>query len=132
MTAWYSIVPNATSVGNPSGPVICGMISEPDTLTSSTVTTLLESNNCVSALLGAAPGGNNVKQMSITYSPQKNLGLSYSDDTIGAAFDSNPSVQWYATIWAAETGFATSTTINVRVEIEYTILCTRQTDPNGS
>ena len=64
-------------------------------------------------------GGNNIKKFSLTYSPDRDLGLASDDDTVGAAFGSNPSKVWYGVAFIAESGLSTASSVNVKIEIDY-------------
>lgn len=132
ITATFTLLPDATTTTQPTGPMAVGLLCESDTTTSSTLSTLLETNNGTSGFVTNAFGGKNTITLTGTYSPMKNIGFSPLDDTVSAGFNANPSQQYYATIWAIETGLGTPSAVNVMVKIEYTIKCSRQIDPTGS
>lgn len=128
LTARFSPISNTISTTQPSGPFVIGVLGEANASTSSTVSTLMENSNGYHTFLNNAQGGNNVKQLSLTYSPMKDLGLDPGDDTISSDFDANPSKVWFATVWAAESGLASPSSVNVLVDIEYRIKCSRLVD----
>lgn len=132
ITATFSLIPDTTTTTQPAGPMAVGVLCESDNTSSTTLSTLLESSNCTSGFLNSALGGTNTKTLTGTYSPLKNLGFSPLDDTVSAPFNANPSSQFYATVWAIETGLATPSACNVMVKLEYTIKCSRLVDPAGS
>jgi len=132
ITVQFSLISNSTSVTQPSGPVVVGLLTETDSTSSSTLSTLMESSNSVSTFLNVSQGGNNIKTLKATFAPLRDLGLSSTDDTVGAAFNANPSQQFYCHAWMVETGLASPTSCNIKVMIEYTIKCKKLVDVTGS
>lgn len=132
LTCKFSPICNTITTTQPSGPMLIGLLAENNSTTSSTLSTLMENSNGYHTYLNLAEGGNNVKQLSVTYSPRKDLGLSPDDDTVSADFGANPSTTWYATAWMSETGLASPSSVNVAVTIEFTIRCSRLQDIAGS
>lgn len=128
LTATFSPITDAIATAQPSGPMVIGIVGEPNGTTSSTAYTLLETSGAVSTLLGGPNGGNNVKTLFTTYSPNKNLALGDEDDTIQATVGANPSQVWYATVFMAETGLGTPTSCNVKVELQMTVRFRRRED----
>lgn len=128
LTATFSPITDAIATAQPSGPMVIGIVGEPNGTTSSTAYTLLETSGAVSTLLGGPNGGNNVKTLFTTYSPNKNLALGDEDDTVQATVSANPSQVWYATVFMAETGLGTPTSCNVKVELQMTVRFRRRED----
>ena len=80
----------------------------------------------------ASMAGPNIKTLTLTYSPSRELGLSPDDDTVGALVTTNPSNQWYGLVWMAETGSSTATSASVKVQMEYCVKFSQQKDIAGS
>lgn len=132
MTCTFTALPNLTSTAQPSGPVICGVVADDDAATSSTIQTLMESSTAQTDFLCNQMGSNNVKKMSITYSPDRDLGLDADDDTVGAQFGSNPSKVWYGVAFIAESGLSTATSVNVKIEVDYFVKLSQFVDVSQS
>lgn len=125
LTAQFAVVPSPIANAQPSGPITVGVLGDSNANTSSLLSTLLENNNGKSKLL---PADQSV-WLTMTYSPEKDLGVTENDDTVSAQFGSNPSEQWYATCFVCETnGGSTAVTVEVKVMIEYTIRCKKLLD----
>lgn len=122
MKVTFTPYANAIATANPSGPMVVGVTGDQDASVSSTITTTLENSEW--RTVQNANGGNNVVILSVDYTPKKNLGLPDTDDTVGAAFGSNPSAQWYGAIFAIEQGPASPSNIvaNVRCFIRYELV----------
>lgn len=130
MKVTFSAYPNAIATANPSGPLIVGVTGDQDASISSTITTTLENSEW--RVIQNALGGNNVVVLSVDYTPKKQLGLPETDDTVGAAFGSNPSAQWYGAIYCIEQGPASPSSVVASVEMFYTVRVCRIKDPSGS
>lgn len=122
MQAKFSHIVNATTTLQPSGPTIVGISGDDDGTVSTTLTTAMEDNNTKSDFLNNALGGNNVKTLSIDYSPQRDLGVEHTNDSLVALVSANPTRPWFGTVFMAETGLATPTTVAVRVEITFRVI----------
>lgn len=79
---------------------------------------VMENSGSKYAILQDKSGGSNSKTLTLTYSPQKDLGLSAGDDTIGAAYNANPSAVYYAHVGKIDQGANASNT-QIYVEVEY-------------
>lgn len=132
LTAEFSLLPSAIATAQPSGPAVIGVVGDDSASTSTTVSTLLESNSCKHALLGSQHGGPNIRTLTLTYSPSRELGLSPDDDTVGALCTANPSAQWYGLVFMAESGLSTATTASVKIQMDYYVKFSRQIDVSGS
>lgn len=128
MKVTFSTLPNLTSTTQPSGPVVVGVVADDDAATQSAASTIMESNSCKSTMLCNQNGGNNLKILYVTYSPERDLGLGADDDTVGSLVSGNPSKSWYAAAWIAESGLSTATSVNVKIEIDYFVRFSQQTD----
>lgn len=129
VTASFSPISNTISTAQPSGPLIVGLFEDYDTsLVATNVSWLMESNNSTTAFLNNAQGGNNVKTLSCTYSPQQSLGVSPEDDTISALVTASPARGYFTNVFMTETGLATPSSCNVKVDIEFTIRFFNQKD----
>lgn len=130
LTVQFVQVPSPIANAQPSGPVTVGVLAENNASSASLLSTLLENNTSKSKNLLAESNGD--AWFTITYSPEKDLGVGADDDTVHASFGSNPSVQWYGTLFACETNGITAVTVNAKVTLEYTVKCMRQIDISGS
>jgi len=128
----FSPIADAISTTQPSGPFEIGLLGEPGGTTSATASTLAETSGCKSTFLNLAQGGNNVKMLSATYSPTRDLALPADDDTSGASVGASPTQTWYWTVWMRETGLGSPTSLNIKVEIEFLARFRRREDIAGS
>jgi len=108
----FAWVPNTSSTAQPSTPIVVGLIGDNDSTSSATVSTLMETSTGTSCLLSQ----DQTKSLTLTYSPEINLGLDNGDDTVGAAVSGNPSQAWFGTIYAAEAGIGSPTSIVAKVK----------------
>lgn len=103
------------------GPWLVGITTQNQTtLSAATVASLTEDANGVNGVLGAKQGSNNIKTLSNTFSPSRDLGLDAMDSDLSALTSTNPAQQLYAHCWAIEMGSVNSSVIKVRVKIEFT------------
>lgn len=129
VTASFSPVANTISTAQPSGPLIVGLFEDYDTsLTATNVSWLMESNNSTTSFLNNALGGNNVKTLSCTYSPQQSLGVSSEDDVVSALTTGGPARPYYVNVFMTETGLGSPSSCNVKVDIEFTVRFFNQKD----
>lgn len=132
MTAEFSLLPSAIATAQPSGPVLIGVVGDDSASTTTTVSTMLESSSCKHALLNSANGGPNVKVLTLTYAPYRELGLSSDDDTVGSDVAGNPAKQWYGLAWIAETGLSSASSCTVKIQVEYYVKFSQLKDISGS
>lgn len=132
MTVEFSMIPSATTTVNPSAPGLVAVVGESDGTTSTTLSTLLELPSCKHTLIGGANGGANVKRLTLTFSPEKELGLPWSDDTVTAGVGSNPSKPWFGTLFFAETGLATASSCIAKVQMDFFVTFSARVDVAGS
>lgn len=131
MTARFSCIENAITTTNPSGPFVVGVLTDDTASTSATLSTVLEQNTSIWRHLGGQYSGDKVTLYS-TYNPERDLGLSCDDDTVGAAVGSNPTLQWYGLAFAAEEGLASPSSVNCIIEVVYTVKFSQTKDVAGS
>lgn len=132
LKATFSPIANTNTTTQPSGPMIIGIMTDHDTTTPTTLSTLIESSRSKSTFLNNAMGGNNVKSMSVTYSPAISLGVDKEDDQVHATTSASPSRAYYAHVFMSETGLATSSSCEVKIDIEYTVRLYAVKDVSGS
>lgn len=128
----FSLIANAIATTQPSGPCIVGIATDDDATLVATASTLLEIPGSKSTFLNNALGGNNVKTISVDYIPERDLGLSSEDDTVGAAVGSNPSQVWYGVPYISETGLASPTSVNLKIDMTFQVRFRRLKNPAGS
>lgn len=118
----FQQIQSAMTAGAYYGPVMCGLTMDENASVSSTLTELQENQRSRYVCLTRGDGGGSgPKSLYSTYSPTKDLGKTDDDDTVGASVGSNPSAQWFATVFVADLGVSTAATIIYTVEIEYTV-----------
>jgi len=102
------------------GPIVVGLQTGATSgLYGTNVSSLCEASNCVWTHLGDKAGGNNIKTLTATYSPRRDLGVSTDDDTISAAYNGNPSQVFHVIPWKIDTVGAVA--VSALVEIIYTV-----------
>lgn len=128
----FALQPNAIATAQPSGPSIVGIATDDDGTLVATPSTILEIPGSKSVFIGNATGGNNIRTLSVDYIPERDLGLSVDDDTVGATVSSNPSQNWYGVPFFAETGLASPSSVLCKVEIVYLVRFKKIKNPAGS
>ena len=74
------------------GPIVVGLrTGAASGLYATNLSGLCEASNTTWTQLGDKAGGNNLKVLTATYSPRRDLGVSADDDTVSAAYNGNPS-----------------------------------------
>lgn len=105
---------------------IVGVVGDDDGTTSSTLTAIQEANKCDWTALSNSYQGAGTPMCAVTYSPERDLGLSPDDDTVSASVTADPSAAYYASVFASDlNGSATATIVFALVEIEYTVKFSR-------
>jgi len=132
LVAEFSMIPSAITTTNPSGPGLIGVVSDDDGTTSTTLSTLLESSSCRHQLISGANGGPAVKTMTLFYSPEREIGLPWTDDTVSAGVTANPSKPWFGTVFFAEAGLATQSSVIVKLTMEFFVTFSERKDVSGS
>lgn len=128
----FSPIADTIATAQPSGPFRIGLLSEPNGTTSSTTNTICENTDGKHTFLNLAQGGNNVKMLTSTYSPVKDLSLTASDDTVGASISASPTATWFWTAWIQDTGLSSASSCNIDVTIEFLARFRRRQDIAGS
>lgn len=120
-TVTYMLV-NVPAVGGANvGPVIVGLAANTaGGLYGATASALCEASNSVWTHLGDKSGGNNLKTLSVTYSPTRDLGVDAGDDGITGQYNTSPSSQFYAIPWKIDAN-AAGATVNCLVQIEFRV-----------
>lgn len=102
------------------GPVVVGLqTSASSGLYGTTLSALCEASNSTWSYLTDKSGGNNVKTLSATYYPRRDLGLGVDDDTITASYNANPSQVFHAIPWKVDPFGASH--VSALIEIVYTV-----------
>lgn len=98
---------------------VVGILGDDDSSTSTTLTTLQESNNSVWTVHGTNHHGASI--LSLTYEPLGDIGVAVKDDGyMSNPTTSNPTQQWYYCLYVAALG-TDSGTVWATVNIEYTV-----------
>lgn len=82
-------------------------------------------------VLGAKNGGNGVQRTMLTYSPQRDLGRNYQDDTVGATVGSNPTYVYFGSCVCNDANSTTSS-VMLKVEMEFLVLFTESKNQAAS
>lgn len=109
-------------------PMLVGVVADDDITSTLTVTTLMEQNNG-SSVMTCAAGGPPVT-ISRTFSPLRDIGIAAKDDgTAATAVGANPAELWCFNVWAATGDLASTASVWVKVQIEYTVKFTELQTP---
>lgn len=100
------------------------------TLVYSTAQQILEASGAATAILGDKSGGNNMKTLTQTYSPTRDLGVDMGDDSVSAAYNTNPSSTIYCHIGKFDQGMAGD--IQIYVTIDYFVEFFQRNEVNSS
>ena len=102
------------------GPIVVGLQTGATSgLYATNLSGLCEASGSTWTQLGDKAGGNNVKVLTATYSPRRDLGVSPDDDTVSAAYNGNPSQVFHLIPWKIDTIGAAAVT--ALVEIIFTV-----------
>lgn len=113
------------------GPTLVAVIPQmSNALLASTVSGVMETDNSNWAVLCDKTGGNNVKTLTATYSPVRDIGVDSGDDTVAAAYNANPSQQFYCHVMKVDT--VGPGTVQAFVEIEYLVEFFQRNEVNQS
>lgn len=103
-----------------NGPYMVGVtISSASTLAAGSFASLIEDANSKSTILCTREGGNNVKTITNTYSPSRDLGVDPMESDLTATTSSNPTLNAYAHCWAIDQVFANTSIVYLQVKIEF-------------
>ena len=82
------------------GPMVVGLTAHTtDGLYNSTPEGICETSNTSWTVIGDKAGGNNVKKLTASFYPIRDLGLDQNDESLTAAYNANPAQQFYAIPW---------------------------------
>lgn len=116
-------VANAPSLagGVNIGPVVVGIAGNTaGGLYASNASALCEASNSNWTFLCDKSGGNNVKTLTMTYSPTRDLGVDVGDDSITGQYNTNPSSMFYCIPWKTDVGSG-GASVYALVQIEYRV-----------
>lgn len=104
-------------------PTLVGVCMDDDATFSTTATTRSEQNNSVQAWVAPTASGSQEKTFTLTYSPERDLGINAGSDGtfLATGVGSNPSNLWYFIAYAQQFASAASQAVLVKVEIDYTV-----------
>lgn len=109
-----------------------GIIGDDDATTSTSASTLMEYNNSVWTVMGQRDSGHNIKVLTATFEPLENLGVDAKDDGWTAInTGANPDNKYYYSVWC-NTIDASSASITITAEIEYTVKFSELRSPTAS
>lgn len=107
---------------NDKGPYIVGITgNENVSFGSANYPALLEDANSVNTVLGDKQGANNVKTLSLTYSPMRDMDSDPLDQSLRALTSNNPSRNFYANVWALDMSEASNQDVVAKVQIEFMV-----------
>lgn len=117
LTAKFTVLTApATTVTNPT-PVCVGIVpSGVNSLAITNTYEFMETTDAVWEVLTDKSGGNNVKTCTVSYSPKRNLGVSQDDDTVAAAYGSDPATGYFAHMFRSDQSSVTSVEVYWQIE----------------
>jgi len=127
----FDINGDETSV---NGPWIVGATGlNSVTFTQASIGQLVEDADAATAVIGDRQGGPNQKTLSVTFSPNRDLGMGADDDTTSASFGTNPAQGFYGSVWMVEnSGSGVTANMKVLVVMEFTVECFQRYQGLGS
>ena len=117
---------------NTSSIIICGAVTDDDSVISSTTSTLSEQNHGVHTILPPLAGSLSSHTFNLLWDCKKVLGIDpFASETYKTLVGSNPTEESYLGVWA--TNFdATTMSVTFNIELEQTVLWTELTTPTVS
>lgn len=107
---------------------IVGIVGDNDTAISTNVETLMEQNNAISH--GMGPPGAPVVTLSQSFSPLKDVGIDAKDDgAVLVAVGADPGDSWCYGVWAASADASSTSIVDIKVEIDYTVKFSQLSTP---
>ena len=101
---------------------LVGIRGEDDSTVTSTVTTLMEGNNSVWAIVSQNAGGHNQKTLTMTFEPNENIGVDAKSDGYSTVpVGQNANEAWNYAVWCAAVDGSSTSEVEYAVEIDYTI-----------
>lgn len=120
ITCTYSMESPPSLTAANVGPVIVGLhTSNTSGLFASSVSALMEASGSKWTYLQDKSGSNNVKTLTATYIPTRDLGLDAGDDTLAAGSTASPTQAFHAIPWKVDPVGAGI--VNVIVQIEFRV-----------
>lgn len=120
ITVTFSPNQVSDSETNDKGPYIVGITgNENVSFGSANYPALLEDANSVHTVLGDKQGANNVKTLSLTYSPLRDMDSDPLDQSLRALTGNNPSRNFFANVWALDMTEASNQDVVAKVCIEF-------------
>lgn len=120
MTVSFTPLFQSNPAATAYGPYIVGITGTATSgLYATTVSALTEASGTVWTHMGDKSGGNNVKKLTCSYIPSRDLGVDAGDDTVAAQYNANPTNVYHAIPWKVDLGNAGSVTM--QIEIEYKV-----------
>jgi len=120
ITCTYSMESPPSLTAANVGPVIVGLhTSNTSGLFASSVSALMEGSGSKWTYLQDKSGSNNVKTLTATYIPTRDLGLDAGDDTLAAGSTASPTQAFHAIPWKVDPVGAGI--VNVIVQIEFRV-----------
>ena len=112
---------------------LAGIVCDDDSTFSSTTSTRLEQNNSVTIGCGPVTSGCEVNTLTATFSPYEAFGVDATDDgSSSTSFGSNPTEEWFYGVWIQAADAGSTTVVDIKVEIEYTVKCSELKTPTQS
>lgn len=120
ITVTYTPVTISQPGTNNLGPYVIGLAANNASgLYGDTISELCEASNTQWTVMGGKDGGNNIKQLSTTYIPSRDLGMNDGDDTLGALYNANPTEVFHVIPWISDT--VGTSAVRILVEIIYNV-----------
>lgn len=120
LTAKFTVVTAPATVASNITPVCVGIVPSGNSSLAITNTyEFMETTDAVWEVLTDKTGGNNVKTCTVTYSPKRNLGVNQDDDSVSAAYGSDPASIYYAHMFRSDQ--LSTTAVEVYYQVEYLV-----------
>lgn len=115
MTATFAL-PSTATAGD--GPYIVGILAQSSstTLPTTDAPTLVAAENCGYDIIQQ---GGDIKRVTATFSPRKNIGREYNEDSNICTSGGGPGTVFHGLVFASPQGTSTAGSVNVVVTIEY-------------
>ena len=112
---------------------LAGIVCDDDSTFSSTTSTRMEQNNSVTIGCGPVTSGCEVNTLTATFSPYEAFGVDATDDgSSSTSFGTNPTEEWFYGVWIQAADAGSTTVVDIKVEIEYTVKCSELKTPTQS
>lgn len=99
---------------------LVGIAGDNDSTSTSTIETLMEQSNAVSA--GMGPPGAPVVTLAATFEPLRDVGIAAKDDgAVLTSVGANPGDTWTYCVWAAAANGTSTVNVDIKVEVDYTV-----------